>query len=568
MADLKISGLTEKTTLHDTDLVPIVDIEATPDTTKKITGANLRVQAVTGHKDLTTAVHGVGAGAVVGTTLTQTLTNKTLTSPTLTTPVLGTPSSGTLTSCTGLPVAGITASTSTALGVGTVELGHASDTTLSRSAAGALAVEGVDVVNLSAIQTLTNKTLTSPTLTTPTLGVATATSINKVAITAPQSAATLTISNNGSLITSGGHSVTLTSTNTTDVTLPTTGTLATTSNALLVANIDDTPVNGETSAPISSNWAYDHNALSVGVHGIPADPGSDKYLMWDDSESALAWGAGGAGGGDVATDAIWDVKGDLAVGTGANTAAKLAVGTDNYVLRVATDTPAWEAEFDATAPTDCDAVSAGAVGTAATAARRDHAHKVDAAIADDAVLTVDDASAADDDFARFTATGIEGIPVATAITALLATTIPENTSVDVEDVLTADGKYSGITMAGVAGATLAFGDLIYLQTADHRWELASADNAAAGCNLRLGICVLAAANDASVTKVLLYGTVRADTAFPDLTLGAPAYMSTTAGDIQVAAPSGTTDIIRIVGHGGYTKEELIFAPSPDWFEHA
>jgi hypothetical protein len=46
---------------------------------------------------------------------------------------------------------------------GTIELGHASDTTLSRSAAGTLAVEGVDVVTTSATQTLTNKTLTDST---------------------------------------------------------------------------------------------------------------------------------------------------------------------------------------------------------------------------------------------------------------------------------------------------------------------------------------------------------------------------------------------------------------------
>jgi hypothetical protein len=55
---------------------------------------------------------------------------------------LGTPSSGTLTNCTGLPVAGVAASTATALGVGSVELGHATDTTLSRASAGNLAVEG------------------------------------------------------------------------------------------------------------------------------------------------------------------------------------------------------------------------------------------------------------------------------------------------------------------------------------------------------------------------------------------------------------------------------------------
>jgi len=40
-----------------------------------------------------------------------------------------------------------------------------------------------------------------------------------------------------------------------------------------------------------------------------------------------------AGGGGVATDAIWDAKGDLAVGTGANTASKLAVGTDGKYLK-------------------------------------------------------------------------------------------------------------------------------------------------------------------------------------------------------------------------------------------
>lgn len=68
------------------------------------------------------------------------------TSPTLTTPVLGTPTSGTLTNCTGLPVAGIAASTSTAIGVGSVELGHASDTTIARSAAGVVTVEGSQVL--------------------------------------------------------------------------------------------------------------------------------------------------------------------------------------------------------------------------------------------------------------------------------------------------------------------------------------------------------------------------------------------------------------------------------------
>lgn len=54
--------------------------------------------------------------------------------------------------------------------IATIELGHATDTTLARSAAGVVTIEGVEIVTLSRAQTLTNKTLTSPTLTTPALG--------------------------------------------------------------------------------------------------------------------------------------------------------------------------------------------------------------------------------------------------------------------------------------------------------------------------------------------------------------------------------------------------------------
>jgi hypothetical protein len=101
-----------------------------------------------GHaSDTTLSRSSAGVLAVEGVVIptvssTSTLTNKSLTSPTLTTPVLGTPSSGTLTNCTGLPVSGITASTSLALGVGSLELGHATDTTMARSAAGVVTVEG------------------------------------------------------------------------------------------------------------------------------------------------------------------------------------------------------------------------------------------------------------------------------------------------------------------------------------------------------------------------------------------------------------------------------------------
>ncbi len=74
-------------------------------------------------------------------------------------------------------------------------------------------------VTLAGSQTLTNKTLTSPVLTTPTLGVASATSVNKVAITAPASSATITISNGKTLAVT--NSLTLTGTDGTVMTFPT-----------------------------------------------------------------------------------------------------------------------------------------------------------------------------------------------------------------------------------------------------------------------------------------------------------------------------------------------------------
>jgi len=85
------------------------------------------------------------AGVVGELTNTGTWNNVLDTSPTLVAPILGTPTSGTLTNCTGLPIAGLVSSTSTTLWVGSVELGNASDTTLSRSAAWTLAVEGIRV---------------------------------------------------------------------------------------------------------------------------------------------------------------------------------------------------------------------------------------------------------------------------------------------------------------------------------------------------------------------------------------------------------------------------------------
>ena len=106
-----------------------------------------------GHaSDTTLARSGAGAITVEGT---QVL---------LSGAALGTPASGTLTNATGLPLAGVVDSTTEALGAGTIELGHATDTTIARSGAGAVTVEGVQVIlSGAALGTPSSGTLTNAT---------------------------------------------------------------------------------------------------------------------------------------------------------------------------------------------------------------------------------------------------------------------------------------------------------------------------------------------------------------------------------------------------------------------
>lgn len=86
----------------------------------------------------------------------------------------------------------------------------------------------------------------------------------------------------------------------------------------------------------------DVNAHHTQIHTIVSHDtdatGSELNELTDGSQTALHSHAGG-GSGDVATDTIWDTKGDLAVGTGSDTAIKLPSGTNGYVLVVDPNEP-------------------------------------------------------------------------------------------------------------------------------------------------------------------------------------------------------------------------------------
>jgi hypothetical protein len=145
--DLPVSGISASTS----DAIGVGTIELGHATDTTLSRSSAGVLAVEG-----TAV--LLSGGDLGTPSGLVLTNAT-----------GTPSSITLTNGTDLPVSGISASTSDAIGVGTIELGHATDTTLARASSGVVTIEGVNVVTTSSTDTLTNKTLTSPTVNTATI---------------------------------------------------------------------------------------------------------------------------------------------------------------------------------------------------------------------------------------------------------------------------------------------------------------------------------------------------------------------------------------------------------------
>lgn len=145
--------------------------------------------------------------------------------------------------------------------------------------------------------------------------------------------------------------------------------------------------------------------------------------------------------------------------------------------------------------------------------------------------------------------------------------LAENSSIDHDPSLSADGKYTGLAITGTAGAALAFGDLVTLDKDDSKWKKVDISVAAAATGDArgiIGICVLAANEDAA-TKILLNGVIRADANFPTLTIGAAVYAST-GGNVVVAQPSTTDYVIRIVGYG-LTADSMYFNPENDWITH-
>lgn len=147
-------------------------------------------------------------------------------------------------------------------------------------------------------------------------------------------------------------------------------------------------------------------------------------------------------------------------------------------------------------------------------------------------------------------------------------TLAENTSIALDPAGSADGKYTGITVTATAGYTQAFGDLVYLDPTDSRWEAADANSAAGADGDSRGMLgmVVVAGTDGAACTILLQGIIRADAKFPTFTVNNPIYVSETAGSVTQTQPTTTDAVIRIIG-AALTADEMYFSPDNTWITH-
>jgi hypothetical protein len=140
---------------------------------------------------------------------------------------LGTPSSGTLTNCDGLPLTtGITGTLGVANGgTGITSFGTGVATWLGTPSSANLRSAVTDETGIGSLVFAD-----TPTLVTPVLGVATATTINKVTLTAPATGSTLTVADGKTLTAS--NTLTFTGTDSSSVAFGAGGTVAYTANKL------------------------------------------------------------------------------------------------------------------------------------------------------------------------------------------------------------------------------------------------------------------------------------------------------------------------------------------------
>jgi hypothetical protein len=145
--------------------------------------------------------------------------------------------------------------------------------------------------------------------------------------------------------------------------------------AKLTVGADDTILMADAAAGGGLKWVASASPSPVGTAAVVGT--ADTFTRGDHIHAHEA--------AHVAHDTLWDAAGDLVVGTGADTAAKLAITVPAAnileVLGVVNGetTATWKAVHDATVPSTQAFGDAASAGTALTASHRDHKHGMPAA---------------------------------------------------------------------------------------------------------------------------------------------------------------------------------------------
>lgn len=130
---------------------------------------------------------------------------------------------------------------------------------------------------------------------------------------------------------------------------------------------------------------------------------------------------------------------------------------------------------------------------------------------------------------------------------------------------TSDDTYEGEATNDInAGDTIAQWDLVYLDSTSGRWEFADADAASTSGGVLLALAA-ASGTDGNPMNVVFRGVVRND-GWTWSGAGKALYVSTTAGGMTETAPSGASDVIRVVGYT-LSDDAIYFNPDNAWVVH-
>lgn len=190
-------------------------------------------------------------------------------------------------------------------------------------------------------------------------------------------------------------------------------------------------------------------------------------------------------------------------------------------------------------------------------------------IANTNAVKIDHTSVVDNDYAKFTANGVEGRSYSEVLSDIGASptasptfsgtiTLADNTRIDLTLPTVNTYCTGNTTDSFTSGYSSAVGDLVFFGSGG-KWLESDAD-VVATCKGLMGIA-LEAKTDTQVMKVALPGSfIRLDTW--NWTVGATLYAGETLGAMQETIPTGADAIIKVVGFA-VSADVIYFNPSPD-----